>query len=452
MNQTNETLNILILYDRNSLYTNTVRDYLESFSLFSRNRIFYAHASYVEPVCLSLSMFDVVVIHYSIRLSFTWHIAQFYKEEVKKSSCLKILFVQDEYDETETLRNSIKELGINVVFTCVPQQYIEYVYPTSRFPNVLFVQTLTGWIPSRLENNKKFKPLHERTNLINYRGRPLPYWYGDLGQEKINIGKMLKKICQERHLTIDIEWEEDKRIYGDQWNEFLSNSRATLGTESGSNIFDDYGEIRKQIAKEIANNPNVTYEEIREKYLIDHENKIKMNQISPKLFEAIALKTALILFEGSYSGILQPNLHYIPLKKDLSNVDEVLANLQNISYLEEITERAFNDIFLSGKYNYKQFVFQFDNVVSKYNIKNNCLSSLTIQQHFDNIIQSDKLTIQNLKSKNHELESILSEIKSGKFWKLYTVWIKLKQFILRFLKIMLHSLKRLKLLCSDKPI
>ena len=35
-------LNILVLYDTNSLFTSTVKEYIESFSLFSKNRVSYA--------------------------------------------------------------------------------------------------------------------------------------------------------------------------------------------------------------------------------------------------------------------------------------------------------------------------------------------------------------------------------------------------------------------------
>ena len=41
-----------------------------------------------------------------------------------------------------------------------------------------------------------------------------------------------------------------------------------------------------------------------------------MGQISPKMFEAISLGTVLVMFEGKYSNILKPDLHYISLKKD----------------------------------------------------------------------------------------------------------------------------------------
>ena len=406
MNQERLALNILILCDMNSLYTNTVRDYLESFSLFSCNHIFYAHATSSNPVCLDLSMFDVVVTHYSIRLSFDWHLASFYQEALRTYKGLKISFLQDEYDETETIRNSIEKFDIDVVFTCVPQEYIESIYPSARFPKVKFIQTLTGWISNSLENSNTFKPLEERKNLINYRGRPLAYWYGDLGQEKVNIGKVLKKACQQKGLLVDIEWEEDKRIYGDQWYEFLSSAKATLGTESGANVFDDYGHIRKNIKLEIEKNPKVTYEEVREKYLANHEGKVLMNQISPKMFEAIALKTALVLFEGEYSGVLKPYLHYIPLKKDFSNLDQVLEKLDDISYLEYLTETAFSDIILSGKYNYEQFIVQFDDVVAQYKVQPKLISSLTIQAAFEKALEMVYHNNQKFK-----LKKILGKIK-----------------------------------------
>jgi hypothetical protein len=406
----------------NSLYTSTVREYVESFSLFSIHHIFYAHATSSNPLCIDLSIFDVVVTHYSIRLSFDWHLSSFYRQALKEYKGLKISFVQDEYDETETIRRSIEELGINILFTCVPEEFIEDIYPSSRFSGVKFIQTLTGWVPSNLENRNEFKPISERQNVISYRGRPLAYWYGDLGQEKVNIGKVVKAECEKRRISVDIEWDEDKRIYGDQWYTFLSNARATLGTESGSNVFDDYGEIRRSIKWEIDNNPTVTYKEIHQKYLAEHEGKVKMNQISPKMFEAIALKTALVLFEGAYSGILKPDLHYISLKKDFSNLDQVLAKLDDISYLEHLTETAFSDIILSGKYNYAQFILQFDDVIAQYKIQSKNVSGFTIQKAFEEPLMIDLLRMK-------ELQDYILTVENSKFWKLRGMWMKFKNLV-----------------------
>src|SRR5947209_16539489 len=110
----------------------------------------------------------------------------------------------------------------------------------------------------------------------------------------------MKSICEEANLPCDIAWDENSRIYGDGWFAFLGNCRATLGTESGSNVFDFDGSLRRGVEEELRANPEATYEEVHAKYLRAHEGKILMNQVSPKVFEAIACRTALVLFERRY--------------------------------------------------------------------------------------------------------------------------------------------------------
>ena len=115
----------------------------------------------------------------------------------------------------------------------------------------------------------------------------------------------------------------------------------------------------------IQQNPSVTYEEIHEKYLAEHDGRIITKQVSPNIFEAIALKTSLILFEGNYAGIVKPYIHYFSLKKDFSNVDEVLDCLNNNEYVEELTERAYSDIIKSGQYSYRKLVNNLDDFIAQ---------------------------------------------------------------------------------------
>jgi hypothetical protein len=42
-------------------------------------------------------------------------------------------------------------------------------------------------------------------------------------------------------------------------------------------------------------------------------------------FEACMMRTAQVLLEGYYNGIFEPWKHYIPIKKDCSNLDQVFA-------------------------------------------------------------------------------------------------------------------------------
>jgi hypothetical protein len=68
-------LNVLILLDRHSLYTTTVRDHVEAFGRFSRHHVVFAHATQSAPLPYSLDSFDAVILHYSVRLAFEWHIS-----------------------------------------------------------------------------------------------------------------------------------------------------------------------------------------------------------------------------------------------------------------------------------------------------------------------------------------------------------------------------------------
>ncbi|MGH8766539.1 MAG: glycosyltransferase, partial [Burkholderiales bacterium] len=102
------------------------------------------------------------------------------------------------------------------------------------------------------------------------------------------------------------------------------------------------------------------YEQLRERLIAPHEGGIRMNQVSPKIFEAIACGTALVLFEGEYSDVVKPGQHFIVLKKDFSNVDEVLDALRDDAFISQLTERAYRDVVASGAYSYRRFVEAFD--------------------------------------------------------------------------------------------
>lgn len=51
--------------------------------------------------------------------------------------------------------------------------------------------------------------------------------------------------------------------------------------------------------------------------------------ISSRHFDAAGTGTVQILLEGRYNDILQPNIHYLPLKPDFSNIDAVMEEFCN---------------------------------------------------------------------------------------------------------------------------
>ena len=69
----------------------------------------------------------------------------------------------------------------------------------------------------------------------------------------------------------------------------------------------------------------VTLEALQEGALGRWDHNFSYRTISPRHFEAAAFRICQVLFEGEYSGVLRPMVHYIPLKKDFSNFDQVVG-------------------------------------------------------------------------------------------------------------------------------
>jgi glycosyltransferase involved in cell wall biosynthesis len=353
-------LKILVLYSANSAFTGCVMEHITSFTRYSRHSVHFAHAVDGVDCQYDMSKFDVVILHYGVRLIHKEYISSKVVEALRTCGAYKIMFIQDEYENVETTRGWMDLIGFHAVFTCVPDQQSHLVYPANRFPSTELVPTLTGFVPEELECRTSVRPLAERPIVIGYRGRQLPFRFGRLAYEKFQIGSQMRSICEQRSISADIEWAEEKRIYGPQWYEFIASCRAILGTESGSNVFDEDGSLTQAMDDALRHDPALTFEEMHRQFLAHRDGQIRMNQISPRMFEAAALRTALVLFEGEYSGVLQPREHYIPLKKDFSNVDWVLEQLEDVRELERMVDRTYRDIVRSGKYTYRAFVSTVD--------------------------------------------------------------------------------------------
>ena len=357
-------MNVLILYNETQTFTSTVYEHLESFARYSRSRVFFAHQDTLRNTATDLHLFDVVVVHYSIRLPFD-QIAEATAQSLVDFGGLKVLFIQDEYDFTHRAWHWMKRLGVRLVFSSVPTPSIPQVYPTSEFDDVRFVNNLTGYVPSALSSLPASVPPSARTVAVGYRGRPLPIRYGLLCQQKTLVAQMVRAYCASKGISHDIDWKEEARLYGARWHEFIASCRAMLGTESGSNVFDWDGSLVTRIAAHREANPDATDADVYAAVISAAETPGLMNQVSPRIFEAIACRTALILVEGSYSGIVSPDRHFIPLKADGSNLDEVFERVADGRALDEMTDRAYQEVIAPGTHSYSTFVAMVDDQIER---------------------------------------------------------------------------------------
>ena len=338
--------------------------HVTAFERYSRHRVFRLSSTGALPSRLALDRFDVLVIHHSIWITADSHLAASAVERIGRFGGLKVQFRQDEYFTVDAMTQMMRRLGIDILYTCVPEPEIDRVYPPQALPDVRKIPTLTGFVPEVLLQ-REVPPIRLRPIDVSYRGRRLPYFLGELGTEKWRIVPQFLDATRHHHLVTDLSCEERDRLYGEAWIRLLASSKCALGVESGASVFDFTGNIHRDVVRYLADHPQAGFEEVRDRIFAEEEGRIRVNQISPRCFEAAALRTAMILFEGEYSGILEPWRHYVPLKKDFSNIEAVVDAIRNPELLQAIAERAYREVAMNPRYSYRNFVAGFDQAVEQ---------------------------------------------------------------------------------------
>lgn len=361
-------LKILLLYIRPVLANaRTIVDHALSVQRYSRHDVYSVslmHTFGSLPALLDLAQFDVIVIHYSIVASLDAYLNPDAREAIARFDGLKVQFIQDEYRFVNDTINASRRLGIDVLFTCVPDAEIEKVYSSTALPHVRKVSILTGYVPEDL-TRVPVPSIAARPIDVGYRARKPAYWLGTLGLDKWRVAESFLQATRDSALVCDISCDERSRLYGRKWTRFLTSCKAVLGVESGASVFDFTGEIQRNVESFLGVNPGAGFEEVRARFFAAEEGKIRLNQISPRCFEAAALRTAMVLFEGEYSGILAPWRHYIPLRKDFGNIGAVVEHLRDINLLQEYVDRTYHEVARNPAYSYAGFVRSFDDIVER---------------------------------------------------------------------------------------
>ena len=364
---------MLVLYHHpDGSSAQTISDHVRSFTRSAAMPVWLVNTEQKFPAGLWGLKFRVIVIHYSLAGFYPQLTARaaedrrLFSEYVSASTgAFKIAFFQDEYHHCPGRFEFIKRAGIDVIFSLLEPEEVPKVYGTYT-PGVPVEYTLTGYVSDDLvEKARRWtRPQSQRPIDVGYRARPLPFYMGRGSQEKTGIADEFVRRTAQLPLRLDVKTAEEDRIYGDDWYRFIGNCRAMLGVEAGVSVFDLDDGARSACDAVLAENPDADFATVHRLALAPYEGRIAYRTVSPRVFEAAAFRTCLVLFEGRYSGVLQPMVHYIPLKKDFSNLEEVLRLLQDESAVNQITERAYQDLIASGAYSYDAFIAGLDDILT----------------------------------------------------------------------------------------
>lgn len=120
-------------------------------------------------------------------------------------------------------------------------------------------------------------------------------------------------------------------------------------------MHDPNGKIRQDVENYVEKHPHASFDEVEKECFPNQDHTLKLFALSPRHFECAMAKTCQVLLEGEYDGVFQPGIHYIELKRDFSNLNQVVQQIKDTPTCEKIAERAYQDIVLSGNYTYRKF-------------------------------------------------------------------------------------------------
>ena len=363
--------NLLVVYAlQQHPVRDTVRDHLCSFARYSHHRCFYLNLGLrsVPRFARRLS-FQGVVFHTSF-LSYRWG-PESWRELMRRAAPLReigkirVAIPQDEFLRSDLLCEFIEDFDIGHVFSAAPASEWPKIYEGVDSERVGFTRVLTGYLePRSIQRAERIAASVDPRKIdIGYRAWHAAPWLGRHGQLKHRLGDAVRERATEHGLTVDISTRDEDTLFGDDWYRFLASCRYAIGVEGGASVLDRDGSIKEATDRYVAEHPGAGFDEIEAACFPGEDGKLSLFAISPRHLEACATRTCQLLVEGDYNGVLRPGEHYLPLRRDLANLDQLLAEVTDDARRTRIVEAAYRDVIASGRYEYSALVESVESVV-----------------------------------------------------------------------------------------
>lgn len=334
----------------------------------TRHEIVYWNAGYSVPRAIRRLSVDAVILDNTLlvarwapefparRPTFDW---------LANVTALKIAFPQDEYNHAHVLDDWLADLGVDVVFSVVGPENRNLLYPrlgaTARFE-----KCLTGYV-DELDVTRHASVVlpHDRRGLdLAYRAQALTPRFGRLGQFKHTVADAVAPAARAAGLRVDVSTDPRDAVLGDRWFPFVASARAVLGSESGASAIDRRGELVAAERIMLAEEPSLAFADFDAAMPAGWDGQLP-GSVGPRHLEAAAARTCQVLVEGGYDGVLEPEVHYLPVSPNGSNAGAVVERLADHKLVEATATRAYADLVLSGRYGYAALATQIEQVLDE---------------------------------------------------------------------------------------
>ena len=166
-------------------------------------------------------------------------------------------------------------------------------------------------------------------------------------RERTDIVQFFVEHGAERGLTCDIR---HTRMPREIWAGFLRSCHAVIGAESGTYFLQRDSAALKCAKQMVKADPSVAFDAVLARCFTGARGAVNGKAVSSRHFEPIGTMTCQLLVEGRYNDLLRADEHYISVRRDLSNIDDSIARMQDPEYRGQITTCAYEHVMANHTY------------------------------------------------------------------------------------------------------
>jgi hypothetical protein len=270
----------------------------------------------------------------------------------------KIAMPQDEFIHTDSLGELLASIGCAHVLSVAGPRDAHRIYG-QYLPNARIGNKLTGYLEAGTlcRIRQMARETQHRDIDVGYRAWHAEAWLGEHGVLKARIAeKALALRPQLGDVRLDVSTAEADVLTGDDWYRFLLRCRTTLGVEGGASLLDRDGSICARTRAWVLEHPGSSFEETRDACFPGVDGSLSLFAIGPRHLEACATRTCQLLVEGEYQGVLRSGQDYLPIRRDFSNLREMLRASKDEATVRRVANSAWHQVVGSGRYTYAGFV------------------------------------------------------------------------------------------------
>ena len=360
-------MNTLIIYNEN-LSTQTLSYQIGWVQAFKKNTLFkcdYLNLDYFFPIHKKIPKFDqlnnllfknydcIILLHSAF--SNACLVPLYIQKILRKKKSFKIFFVGNEYKHMPEKIKFVKDLKINLFIT---QSHLKEVIELYKKELHIFVEYISN---VGIDENVFYPKVNyeKRLPIIGYRTGPDPLYFGN--QERIRLFNFLKDYSLiNKNFNFDISIDVKDRFNYLDWADFISRCKCMFASNTGMDYFYLNDDLRNLINNSKIKNFDLVYNQ----FFKNLKKGTKFRCLTGKTIEPAACKTPLILVEGDYD-LFQKDTHFINLKKDYSNIEECMEKLNDLQFIDFITENSYK--LVKENYLYHHLINKLYNIISKIN-------------------------------------------------------------------------------------